>query len=140
MLLNDEVGGPARQGWDTSLYEYWLDCLMQEFNLRMYNEFRRQALDDLFTRHTDDGFNFLMEYYRLAVGSPFRIHPRILSDLVGLCRDEAFKPRDAIFSLIETAVANDQGNEKFHKIDFIRKQFTRAFGNQWRGTGRKSYH
>ncbi|KAJ5527758.1 hypothetical protein N7513_011917 [Penicillium frequentans] len=140
MLLNDEVGGPARQGWDTSLYEYWLDCLMQEFNLRMYNEFRRQALDDLFTRHIDDGFNFLMEYYRLAVGSPFRIHPRILSDLVGLCRDEAFKPRDAIFSLIETAVANDQGNEKFHKIDFIRKQFTRAFGNQWRGTGRKSYH
>ncbi|KAJ6006368.1 hypothetical protein N7451_004312 [Penicillium sp. IBT 35674x] len=140
MLLNDEVGGPERPVRDTSRYEYWLDCLMQEFNLRMYNEFRRQALDDLFTRHADDGFNFLMEFYRLAISSPSRIHHRILSDLVGLCRDEAFKPRDAIFSLIETAVANDQGNEEFHKIDLLRKQFTRAFGNQWRGTGRKSYH
>ncbi|KAJ6103066.1 hypothetical protein N7486_005493 [Penicillium sp. IBT 16267x] len=144
MLQNDEVGGPESQVLDnivisSASYQNWLDCLMQEFNLQMYNEFRRRALDDLFTRHTDDGFKLLMEFYRFALTNSIRLHHQIPSDLVGLCRDEAFNTRDAIFSLVRTVVANDQENEKFQQSNMIRKYFTRAFGDQWKRTARNSY-
>lgn len=52
----------------------------------MYNEFRRLAIDDLFTRQSGEGFNALMDFYRNCLLSRPRIPDQVLSDMVNLSR------------------------------------------------------
>lgn len=108
---------------------------METFNLQMYNDFRRSALDDLFTRHIENGFNVLMEYYRASVVRPHRRLPdEVLSDMINLCRIDHLKPRALIFDMIRLSMRN-------HQIDHcnfsrVRRAFEESFGQEWRNPPR----
>ncbi|KAJ5777473.1 Winged helix-turn-helix transcription repressor DNA-binding [Penicillium odoratum] len=136
-----ESGGEP-QPLDLSLisptgYRYWLGRLKENFQLKMYNEFRRQALDDVFTRHTYDGFDSLMEFYRFTLGTKSPLRPQILSDMVGLCRDERFKPQDVMFSVVRTALAKRDPDSE--KTSIVANLFNHEFGDTWSRPVRKPY-
>lgn len=69
-------------------YRSWSQYLSRNFNLQLYNEFRRLATDELFTRHNDYGFNALMDFYRSCLLSSRRLPDEVISDLVHLSRAE----------------------------------------------------
>ncbi|KAJ5113661.1 hypothetical protein N7456_002195 [Penicillium angulare] len=116
-------------------YQICYQALMETFNLQMYNDFRRSALDDLFTRHIENGFNVLMEYYRASVVRPHRRLPdEVLSDMINLCRIDHLKPRALIFDMIRLSMRN-------HQIDHcnfsrVRRAFEESFGQEWRNPPR----
>ncbi|KAJ5939517.1 Winged helix-turn-helix transcription repressor DNA-binding [Penicillium verhagenii] len=110
-------------------YQYMLDRLEKVFDEKMYNEFRRHALDDLLTRQNRYGFNCLLEFFRLSLTPDFPLHHIVLSDLIGLCHDESFKPRDVIFGFARDAVHHD--DTPHQKSRRIHTTFTREFGRQW---------
>lgn len=69
-------------------YEFWSSRLAQNFDFDLYNHFRRSALDDLFTRHFDYGFNALMDFYRNTLLGHGSIPDSVLKDMVSLSQKE----------------------------------------------------
>ncbi|KAJ5740798.1 Winged helix-turn-helix transcription repressor DNA-binding [Penicillium malachiteum] len=121
-------GDPFQE--DPGRYQSWFDVLMIGFDSQMYNEFRRSALDDLFTRHIDHGFNLLMEFYRCALRCHRRIADEVLDDMVGLCSNELLKPREKIFDMLSSAVfAREMDHCNYARV---RDLFNSKFGTQWR--------
>jgi len=51
------------------LYEFWSHCLVDKFNVRMYNEFRSYALEDA-RRDIPSSFGLesLLQYYKRVLG------------------------------------------------------------------------
>lgn len=73
--------------WSQSLQNHFGD---NYFDLRLYNAFRRLAIDELITRHNDYGFNALMDLYRAILGGHRRVPDQVLSDLVNIARTSEF--------------------------------------------------
>lgn len=67
-------------------YRSWSQYLTRTFDSLLYNQFRRLALDDLFTRHVDYGFNALLGYYRACLLSRCVLFDEVLQDMVSLTR------------------------------------------------------
>ncbi|KAJ6036196.1 hypothetical protein N7540_000475 [Penicillium herquei] len=111
-------------------YQTLLEALRISFDLPMYNEFRRSALDDLFTRHIDNGFNLLMEFYRYSITVNRRLPDEVLDDMVGLCSNDLLKPRDKIFDMLSSAVyAREMNHCNYARV---RDVFNSKFGTLWR--------
>ncbi|KAJ5714152.1 uncharacterized protein N7483_011333 [Penicillium malachiteum] len=122
------IGDPFQE--DPARYQTWAEALMIKFDSQMYNEFRRSALDDLFTRHIDNGFNLLLEFYRSSLTRHRRFPDEVLDDMAGLCYNELLKPRDKIFEMLSSAVfARELDHCNYARV---RDVFNRKFGTQWR--------
>jgi la-related protein 1 len=67
-------------------YQFWSSSLAQNFDSHLYNDFRRSALDDLFTRHVDHGFNALIDFYRQTLVGHGMIPDMVVDDMVKLSR------------------------------------------------------
>ncbi|CAG7939727.1 unnamed protein product [Penicillium nalgiovense] len=105
----------------TQPYELWSFSLTKNFNSRLYNEFRRSALDDLLTRHVDNGFNELMEFYRNCL-----LHYRVIPDLVMydlayLSQDHASEYHTLVSNTVHEAIAS--GKMKSRNRGKISKYF-----------------
>lgn len=74
----------------------------------MYNEFRRQALDELFTRHNDQGFKALMDFYRRCLLSRQRLLDVVLSDMVNLARPSNSQVPLYAKTILTSAIENGQ--------------------------------
>lgn len=99
----------ASSGAETGIpYRTWSQYLLRTFNLQLYNEFRRLALDDLFTRHTDYGFNALMSYYQASLLSPTPTPDPVLADIVHLSDDRTTKLNTEVFELLCSSMASGQ--------------------------------
>jgi la-related protein 1 len=67
------------------LYQFWSHFLIRNFNTRMYNEFRRLALDDLENRDTSKGIHCLLKYYKEALSNEkFSMRERVARHYVNL--------------------------------------------------------
>ncbi|KAJ5741570.1 Winged helix-turn-helix transcription repressor DNA-binding [Penicillium manginii] len=101
----DPTKDPPKPGLPTGPpYHSWSDYLTRTFDLSLYNEFRRTALDDFFTRHVDYGFNALMWFYKRCLYSHYPIPEPVISDLVGLSRSSHFMHHAAVSEVLRTAM------------------------------------
>ncbi|CAI7609937.1 unnamed protein product [Penicillium glandicola] len=87
-------------------YQSWSFSLTQNFNSHLYNEFRRSALDDLLTRHVDNGFNKLMEFYRNCLLDRRLIPELVMNDLVHLSQDQTSDFHALISNTIHEAISS----------------------------------
>lgn len=90
----------------TQPYELWSFSLTKNFNSHLYNEFRRSALDDLLTRHVDNGFNELMEFYRNCLLDHRGIPDLVMYDLVHLSQDHTSDYHTLVSNTIHEAIAS----------------------------------
>lgn len=67
-------------------YRFWAQCLTRNFNLQLYNEFRRLAIDDLFTRHNNYGVNALTNFYHSYLVNARPLRDEVIRDMVHLSR------------------------------------------------------
>ncbi|KAJ5307343.1 Winged helix-turn-helix transcription repressor DNA-binding [Penicillium atrosanguineum] len=65
-------------------YRFWSQHLTRNFNLQLYNEFRRLAIDDLFTRHNNYGINALTSFYHTCLISRRPLPDEVICDMVHL--------------------------------------------------------
>ena len=65
-------------------YRFWSQHLTRNFNLQLYNEFRRLAIDDLFTRHNNYGINALTSFYHTCLISRHCLPDEVICDMVRL--------------------------------------------------------
>lgn len=89
-------------------YRSWSQYLSRNFNLQLYNEFRRLAIDELFTRHNDYGFNALMDFYRACLLSEHRLPDEVISDVVGLSRAESSNVHVRVHELLTSIIDGNQ--------------------------------
>ncbi|KAJ5151937.1 hypothetical protein N7492_010232 [Penicillium capsulatum] len=74
-------------------YRYWSESLLGNFDLQLYNDFRRLALDELFTRHIQDGFD-----------TP--LPEEVITDIVHLSRNLPFQFNAAVLDLLQSAMSS----------------------------------
>ncbi|KAJ5995466.1 Winged helix-turn-helix transcription repressor DNA-binding [Penicillium waksmanii] len=87
-------------------YHSWSDYLTRTFDLSLYNEFRRTALDDFFTRHVDYGFNALMWFYKRYLYGRSPIPEPVISDIIGLSRSSHFMHHSAVYDILRAAMSS----------------------------------
>jgi la-related protein 1 len=105
----------------TQPYELWSFSLTKNFNSHLYNEFRRSALDDLLTRHVDNGFNELMEFYRNCLLHHRNIPDLVMYDLVHLSQDHTSDYHTLVSNTVHEAIAS--GKMKARNRGMISKYF-----------------
>lgn len=111
-------------------YRFWSEYLSRYFNLRMYNEFRRLAIDELFTRHNDRGFNALMDFYRHCLLSPRRLPGEVISDMVNLSRVSI--PNVHLYVRTVLTAAINGGQMELRNRNRARQYFDAVFGPKGR--------
>jgi len=83
--VQDPRVAPVSHGLDQGPpYRSWAQHLARNFNLQLYNEFRRLAIDDLFTRHNNYGVNALTSFYQTCLSSPLPLPDQVIQDMVNL--------------------------------------------------------
>lgn len=107
-------------------YEFWSFSLTKNFDSHLYNEFRRSALDDLLTRHVDNGFNELMEFYRNCLLHRRLIPDLVMYDLVHLSQDQTLDYHTLVSNTIHETIAS--GKMKLHNRGKISKYFNTQAG------------
>ncbi|KAJ5297836.1 hypothetical protein N7508_008085 [Penicillium antarcticum] len=107
-------------------YSDWSRSLKSNFELNLYNEFRRSALDDLFTRHVDNGFKALMDFYRKALFAR-RIHSTVMFDMINLSKDTSHGCSTIAYDMIHDAIASGDMLLKNQKT--VNKHFNTLHGN-----------
>ncbi|KAF9249078.1 hypothetical protein DTO013E5_8591 [Penicillium roqueforti] len=110
----------------TQPYESWSFSLTKNFNSHLYNEFRRSALDDLLTRHVDNGFNELMEFYRNCLLHRRHIPDLVLYDMVYLSQGQTSDYHTLVSNTIHETIAS--GKMKLHNWGRISKYFDTQLG------------
>ncbi|KAJ5587791.1 uncharacterized protein N7459_003556 [Penicillium hispanicum] len=134
----------GRQAWANSTtgprvaglpYRSWSQYLARNFDLQMYNEFRHQALDDLFTRHVDYGFNALLDFYRSCLLSYHLLPDEVIEDMVSLSREPSFNAHRAIHDLLQWTMRS--GSMNYRNREKAGKFFNREYGKPRKG-GRNS--
>ncbi|KAJ5383154.1 Winged helix-turn-helix transcription repressor DNA-binding [Penicillium concentricum] len=114
----------------TQHYQSWSSSLTKHFNSHLYNEFRRSALDDLLTRHIDNGFIELMEFYRNCLLHR-RLNPDlVMYDLVHLSQDRTSHYHTLVSNTIHETIAS--GKMKLHNRGKISKYFNTQHGKKAR--------
>lgn len=96
----------------------------------MYNEFRRLAIDDLFTRQNGEGFNVLMDFYRKCLLSIYRLPEEVLSDLINLSRTNNSTIPTYVKTVLNSAI--EGGQMEWRNRNRARRAFEAAFGNMVR--------
>ncbi|KAJ5762060.1 uncharacterized protein N7511_005442 [Penicillium nucicola] len=107
-------------------YSDWSETLRRNFDSNLYNEFRRSALDDLFTRHIDTGFKALMGFYREALYAG-RIYSIVMFDMINLSKYPHHGHSTIAFDMIHDAIAS--GKMYPHNQKTVNKQFNTLHGN-----------
>lgn len=85
-------------------YRFWSMALLRNFDSRLYNEFRRSALDDLLTRHSDYGFTTLLSFYQASISSPSPSPAEVLTDLVYLSCDQTTRLSAELTDILNSAM------------------------------------
>lgn len=112
-------------------YRSWSQYLTRNFDLQLYNEFRRQALDDLFTRHADYGFNALMNFYRSSLLSYQPLPDQVITDMVSLSCEVNFDVHRAIYDLLQWTMRSGYMNDQNQTT--ANSCFQREYGKPRRG-------
>lgn len=114
-------------------YQYWSQYLIRTFDSRMYNDFRRFALDDLFTRHNQYGFDALMGYFSAALFSPEPLPDEVIMDIAQMSSGVPFDPLAAVLQLLQFAMGSgmmEQQNRLRAGIEFNRAHDQPQKGNR----------
>ncbi|OQE38067.1 hypothetical protein PENCOP_c009G01417 [Penicillium coprophilum] len=110
-------------------YQSWSSSLTKNFDSHLYNEFRRSALDDLLSRHIDNGFIALMEFYRKCLLHRRPIPDLVMYDLVHLSQDQMHH-HTLVSNMIQETIAS--GKMKLHNRGKISKYFNTQHGKKAR--------
>lgn len=92
-------------------YVSWSNYLASNFELPLYNEFRRLAIDDLLSRHVDYGFNALMSFYKTCLFGSSSIPSEVLTDLATLSRSPPFDHHQVVHDLFYSALKSRKMGE-----------------------------
>lgn len=109
------------------LYQFWFHFLVRNFNSRMYNEFRSLALDDVSSRDSTSGLQYLIKFYDGVLLSKDVIGDGVARDFVELVKSETGANERPAFSRLRYAWRNGAFNLKSRKkIDSLIDETLRA--------------
>ncbi|KAJ5610875.1 Winged helix-turn-helix transcription repressor DNA-binding [Penicillium lagena] len=90
-------------------YHSWARYLAHSFDLQLYNDFRRLALDELISRHADYGFNALLSFYQSCLLSQQSINERVVQDMAHLARSNGTgRIAEPMLSAVLVAINSDR--------------------------------
>ncbi|CAL5873421.1 uncharacterized protein PFLUO_LOCUS7700 [Penicillium psychrofluorescens] len=90
-------------------YRSWARYLARSFDLQLYNDFRRLALDELLTRHADYGFTALLSFYQSCLLSQQSINEQVVQDMAHLARsDGTGRIAEPMLSTVLVAINSDR--------------------------------
>lgn len=88
-------------------YRSWSQHLTRNFNLQLYNEFRRLAIDDLFTRHNNYGVNALTGFYQTCLSSRRPLPDEVIHDMVRLSHAPFKEYDNVMYDLLYSAMSSE---------------------------------
>lgn len=109
-------------------YLSWSQYLSHDFDLPVYNEFRRLALDDVFTRHNNYGFKALMSFYRSCLLSCRPLPDEVISDIVHLASAGNSECHATVYELLSSILSG--GKMEDNNCFKAGVYFDREFGDQ----------
>lgn len=125
----EDLDNSRRQAYASPPYTYWILCLKNSFSLNLYNDFRRIAIDDLHSRHVNNGLHALIEYYRWALYSERRIETPVIEDLIHLSHRLTPDYDSQMYDVLERAL--ESGQMENHNYDRTYAAFAAVFGENW---------
>ncbi|KAL1980553.1 hypothetical protein VTN96DRAFT_3959 [Rasamsonia emersonii] len=102
------------------LYHFWSHFLVNNFNAKMYDEFKNLALDDHRKGSATTGFNCLVQFYDSMLMSSRVLPDQVAKDLVDLVETESTTNGRPLFHKLRSAWRNGAFNlNSRKKIDQI---------------------
>jgi hypothetical protein len=92
------------------LYNFWADFLVDNFNVRLYQEFKDTAISDQ-QAGNDSGLSYLVRFYGKILSGPVPLSERLAADIVGLSREDGADKRP-VLQMMRAAWRNGATNMK----------------------------
>lgn len=112
--------------WAGYPYRTWSLALAAAFDSQLYIDFRRLALDDLFTRDLQHGYYALLEFYELCLLSEDPLPDEVIADIVRLSRSLPFNFNAVLLDLLQTTMGcggMERGN-RMKAGNFFNREFS----------------